>query len=360
VTNDNSGVLHTPSPNRVQDVSGGQPTQMRSNSLNILTNYWGQNSSSTWKSATTYCPPEGNDLFSSIKLAIRLYMKRTKFNCVVLGMGRSDIIFATMQSLLPFRKVHCIITQCYWNKDPRRFRFLMKKLILKIVNKSVDKFIVLSRREIEAFSKTFNLPKEKFVFVTYHTTIGEHYKIITYEGDYIFSGGNSCRDYETLIEAVRGLSVTVFIASTDPGISPSMSIPENVDIRGYSHEEYIKKLTGCRINVVPLASGLLRSAGQQTFLNAMWLGKPTIVTDIEGASDYINDGEDGFLVPPRDPLALRDAIETLLDHPARRKEIAIKAMQKAKNFSIDEYFKNIVSIANEVVEGAGSTDFGPR
>jgi len=236
----------------------------------------------------------------------------------------------------------------------------MKKLILKIVNKSVDKFIVLSRREIEAFSKTFNLPKEKFVFVTYHTTIGEHYKIITYEGDYIFSGGNSCRDYETLIEAVRGLSVTVFIASTDPGISPSMSIPENVDIRGYSHEEYIKKLTGCRINVVPLASGLLRSAGQQTFLNAMWLGKPTIVTDIEGASDYINDGEDGFLVPPRDPLALRDAIETLLDHPARRKEIAIKAMQKAKNFSIDEYFKNIVSIANEVVEGAGSTDFGPR
>lgn len=318
--------------------------------LRILTNHWGQKMSSTWRAVTTYLPPEGNGLFSSFKLALRLYTQRSCFDCVVLGGGRSDILFALMQSLLPFKKVSCVMIDCLWSKNPNVFKHAFKKIRLKIVNKTVNRYVVWASREIEAFSQTFDLPKEKFVFVPYHTTFVEYCNIIPYEGNYIFSGGNSNRDYDTLIQAVKGLPVKLFIASTNPEISPNMTIPENVEIKGCSHEEYIRKMAGCRINILALAPGSLRSAGQQTFLNSMWFRKPTIVTDPEGAVDYINHGEDGILVQPKDPIALREAIQFLLNNPDKMKEMSTKAAQRARSFSTEEHFKKIVSVVYEVVE----------
>lgn len=315
--------------------------------IRILTNHWGQKASPTWRAFTTYLPPEGFDLVSSLKLALRLYMRRNDFDCVVLGAGFSDTLFGLMQSLLPFRKVPCVVIDCLWHKDPSDFRRTLKKMILTIAGRTVSRFVVWATREVEAFSETFGLPRAKFVFVPYHTTFVEWSNIQPYEGDYIFSGGNSDRDYDTLIKAVRGLPIKLFIATNDSRYL-SLTTPENVEIKGCGEEEYIQKMAGCRINVVPLAPGLLRSAGQQTFLNSMWYGKATIVTDPEGASDYINHGEDGLLVPHKNPTVLREAIEFLLGHPEKRKEMGIKAAQKAKSFSTEAHFKRIVSLAYEV------------
>jgi glycosyltransferase involved in cell wall biosynthesis len=40
-----------------------------------------------------------------------------------------------------------------------------------------------------------------------------------------------------------------------------------------------------------------------------------IVTDPDGARDYIRSGETGFTVPPGDPQALRQVLESLLHDP---------------------------------------------
>lgn len=318
--------------------------------LKILTNHWGQNASPTWKAFTTYLHPERFDLPSSVWLALRLYIQRRDFDCVVLGAGLSDILFALMQSVLPFRRVPCVMIDCLWSKNQNKFKQFVKKIMLRTAGRTVDRFVVWASREIQAFSETFDLPAKKFVFVPYHTTFVEYSNITPREGDYIFSGGNSDRDYDTLIRAVKELPVKVLIASTDSKLFQNLAIPENVEIKGFSHEEFIKKMAECRINIVPLAPGLLRSAGQQTFLNSMSYGKPTIVTDPEGAADYIDHGEDGLLVPHQNPLALREAIEFLLSHPEKMKEMGIKAAQKAKLYSTEEHFRKIVSIVAEVVE----------
>lgn len=318
-------------------------------SLKILTNHGGQEASPTWKSVTTRLPFERNGLLSSLKLAIRLYSMRKNFDCIVLGAGRSDVVFALMQSLLPFRKIHCIMIDCLWAKNLNTLKHKFKKVIFKIINKSVDRYIVWAKHEIKDFSQTFSLPSEKFVFVPYHTTNAEHYKIKPIDGGYIFSGGNSDRDYNTLIEAVRGLPVKVVIASTTFRLCSDDSLPDNVDIRGYSEEEYLKKMAECSINIVALAPGLLRSAGQQTFLNSMLLGKPTIVTDPEGAVDYINNYEDGLFVPPNDVIALREAILLLLNNPEKAKVMGEKAMKKAIKYSTEEHFKKIITVVNEVI-----------
>jgi glycosyltransferase involved in cell wall biosynthesis len=321
-------------------------------SLKILTNHWGQSASPTWRTVTTYLPPNGNDLFSTLKLAFRLYSKRKNYDCVVLGAGRSDMIFALMQSILPFRKVPTVMIDCLWGINPNIIRHSISKLIYRIINISVNIFVVWAKHEINAFSEVFNLPKEKFVFIPYHTTIEVFNNLEVVEGDYIFSGGNSDRDYVTLIEAVRGLPVKLVIASTISNICSNISIPTNVTIKSYSNQEYINKMAGCRINVVALSRGRLRSAGQQTFLNSMLLGKPTIVTDDRGPSGYIENGVDGLLVPACNPIALREAIMSLLDNPEKAREMGRNAMIKAKEYSTEHHFMQIVSLVKDIINPA--------
>jgi glycosyltransferase involved in cell wall biosynthesis len=326
-------------------------------SLKILTNHWGQQASPTWRAVSTLIRPQGNvnAWLPSLKLALRLYFRRLNFDCVVLGAGRSDLLFALLQALLPFRKCPAVMLDCLWYKHPNIIRHLIWKLVLGIVDRGTDRFVVWARREIEAFSSAFDLPAKKFSFVPYHTTFETPVGTGSPMGDYVFSGGNSDRDYFTLIEAVRELNVKVFIATQDYHLPEGFVIPSNVDIRGYSHHEYVKVMAGCMINVVALKPGLVRSAGQQTFLNSMLLGKPTIVMDVSGAADYIDHDEDGLLVQAGDSAGLRKAIKTLLANPSKAREMGAKAIQKAKTFSTEQHFKKLVLVVEEVLASKKAT-----
>lgn len=237
---------------------------------------------------------------------------------------------------------------CLWYESNSLLMRTFKRAIFNIMQQSVDKFAVWARREIEAYATAFDLPKDKFVFIPYHTTL-DNIEVVATDGDYVFSGGNFARDYQTLVEAVSGLSVNVHIASSRPELFAGMSIPPNVEIRAYTHEEYIRKMAGCRINVVSLEAGLLHSGGQQTFLNSMWLGKATVVNDLEGARDYIDDGRDGILVAPNCPKALRAAIVYLWNNPEKARELGARAMMKAREYSTEEHFKKIVSVVRGVI-----------
>jgi glycosyltransferase involved in cell wall biosynthesis len=317
--------------------------------IKILTNHWGQKASPTWRSVATYIQPRGNGLISSLILAIRLYSMRRNYDSVVLGSGRSDILFSLMQSILPFKKVPCVMIDCLWSKNPNVLRYKFNKMIFQIVNKSVDRFVVWAKHEKKAFAQTFCLPEEKFFFIPYHTTIEVYKDLVAVEGDYIFSGGNSDRDYSTLIEAVRGLPINVVIGTTLKDIYPIGSLPDNVIIKALTHEDYLSILAGCRINVVALSPGKLRSAGQQTFLNSMLLGKPTIVTDDKGPDGYIENGLDGIYIKPNDPVSLREAILFVLNNPDEAKEMGLKSKDKAIQYSTEEHFIKIVSLVNEII-----------
>jgi glycosyltransferase involved in cell wall biosynthesis len=317
--------------------------------LKIVTNHWGQKISPSWRSHTTYIAPTGTGLFASFALAAKLCFKQADFDCVVLGAGRSDLLFALMRLIAPFPRKPCVMIDCLWYRHENDLNHFLKKLVLNIAAVSVDTFVVWASREIGAYSRAFGLPKEKFVFIPYHTTL-DAFNVQPAEEDYIFSGGNFGRDYQTLVEAVRGLPIKVFIASTRPELFSHISLPANVDVRGYSHEGFLKMMAGCRINIVSLDAGLLHSGGQQTFLNSMRLGKPTIVNDPDGAADYITDGEDGLLVPPKNPEALRAAITSLLNDPLKAKHLGSNAMAKARNFNTDEHFKKIIEVAEDAVK----------
>jgi glycosyltransferase involved in cell wall biosynthesis len=63
---------------------------------------------------------------------------------------------------------------------------------------------------------------------------------------------------------------------------------------------------------------------------AMAHGRPVVASAVGGLLDAVEDGVTGLLVPPRDPAALRAAIERLLEDPALRTRLGAAARERAR------------------------------
>lgn len=317
----------------------------------ILTNHPGHQKSPTWARLTRACTldgkiPHGGILDAFLK-AWCLFRKRSRHEVVVLGGGAQvDLWYLVLQRLWPFVRRPVVKIDALWYKSDG-FRHWAKRILFKWTDKVVDRYVVWSRHEVMDYSKAFGLPPEKFVFSPYHTTV-DLTRVSIGHGEYLFSGGNFARDYKTLAHAVRDVGVKVILACSNKRALAGIEFPSNVTVVSVDHEEFMQLMAGSWINVVCLAGGLLHSGGQQTFLNAMVMGKPVIVTDPVGASDYIRHGVDGLLVHPGHPGELGRAIHTLLNDPALAVRIGHAARVKAAEWDTENHLSNVAHLALEL------------
>jgi len=63
---------------------------------------------------------------------------------------------------------------------------------------------------------------------------------------------------------------------------------------------------------------------------AMAHGRPVVASAVGGLLDAVEDGVTGLLVPPRDPAALREALERLLGDTELRRRLGAAAREKAR------------------------------
>ena len=72
-----------------------------------------------------------------------------------------------------------------------------------------------------------------------------------------------------------------------------------------------------------------------SLVEAMGAGLAVVATDVPGHRDVVAHGETGLLVPPEDPVALAEAISSLLADPERRRRMGEAGRHRAlKEFSI--------------------------
>jgi glycosyltransferase involved in cell wall biosynthesis len=61
-----------------------------------------------------------------------------------------------------------------------------------------------------------------------------------------------------------------------------------------------------------------------------------IATNISGIPELIRDGETGLLVPPEDPAALSDSLQSLISDPVRRHQLADAGFERLHaHFAMD-------------------------
>jgi len=62
------------------------------------------------------------------------------------------------------------------------------------------------------------------------------------------------------------------------------------------------------------------------------MGRPSIATDVEGSSELIESGHNGFLIPPRDSKALANKLLTLLEKPELLTSLSYRARLTALTY----------------------------
>lgn len=98
------------------------------------------------------------------------------------------------------------------------------------------------------------------------------------------------------------------------GTTERLHLPKGAENLGYLPVGHLEEIFArSTIFVLPT----LREAFGLAFLDAMACGLPCVGTRLGAVPEVVEEGKTGLLVPPGDDAALADAIESLLDDPAR-------------------------------------------
>jgi glycosyltransferase involved in cell wall biosynthesis len=135
-------------------------------------------------------------------------------------------------------------------------------------------------------------------------------------------------------------------------LAQKLSLGNHVSFAGrVSNEEVLDRMASSDIFVLPsIAEGL-----PVVTLEALASGLPIVETDIVGVSEVVTEGENGFLVKPRDPVELADRIIRLLKDPELRQRMSENNLRKAQTYSWDSVVDRIEQVYQEVLEGGNGS-----
>lgn len=184
-----------------------------------------------------------------------------------------------------------------------------------------------ARKQPSLYANFFNLAEDKFIFIPYKSTHSKLPPRSLLPCEYVFSGGNTRRDYKTLVEAVKDTDVFVVVSTNDrSNVADIPDIP-NVVVVSSVEPSFSKLMAASLFVVVPMLKTGIRGAGETTYCNAMWHSKPVIAMDDSSSLDYILDGETGYIVPPGDATLLRTRILELWEDRAKVHKMGEKGHQ---------------------------------
>jgi D-inositol-3-phosphate glycosyltransferase len=85
-------------------------------------------------------------------------------------------------------------------------------------------------------------------------------------------------------------------------------------------------------------------------LEAMAMGTPVIASEVGGLAFLVKDGENGFLVPSRDPEALAERIFTLLNDTNCQQQLGHNAFNHAQKYAWSEIVNQMTKVYSALME----------
>ncbi len=101
------------------------------------------------------------------------------------------------------------------------------------------------------------------------------------------------------------------------------------DYLGYA-DDVRPHLQACSVFVLPT---YLREGVPRSILEALAMGRAIITTDTPGCRTTVIDGENGFLVPPKDPKALATAMQRFVEDPG----LAARMGQRSRELALERF-----------------------
>ena len=159
-----------------------------------------------------------------------------------------------------------------------------------------------------------------------------------------------------LLETAQGMDCPIVIVGAGP-VESELKIQvaarglRNIHFMGFLPDESkVALLMLCYAVVFP--SHLRSEAFGVALLEGAMYGKPLISSEIGTGTTFINiEGETGMVVPPNDPVALREAMRYLWDHPDHAAEMGRRAEERYwKYFTSDQMSSEYVRLYRELAD----------
>jgi len=266
-----------------------------------------------------------NSLLSLYKIA-----KKGSYDIIHAHMGRTGI-YAKLVGVLTGKPVivteHLVAHDHFWIKNHLKRRLHLLGHIIS--NKMTRLIIAVSKEARDAYIERQGIAPEKVVtihnfvdtdIVASEDEVEKTRRELGIDKDCFVVGFLGRLDWrkglKTIVDAAKGLKEVMFLIVGDGNARDDL-IAE-IKRKGID-KDFV--LTGLRQDVPVLMKAMdifvfPSHAEYESFgiavIEAMSAGIPVIASDIGPLREIINDGENGILIPKKDPVALRSAIERLI------------------------------------------------
>lgn len=277
-------------------------------------------------------------------------------SCDVIFSGAGILTLFIVKYILRLKNPKWIIYNTYLSNLLKRNTSGLKGWIVKKAIFSADAIVSPSLAQ-QNFLKSMGLPTEKNYYVPYgidHNFYDKDTRVSEISERYIFSSGRDVgRDYKTLIEAVRGLSVKLIIAALPRNLKDVGELPPNVKTLYLKRTETPPFAKGAEFIVITTIPEEKMAgsdcSGQYSLLESMSYAKAVITTKRATLNGYFKGGEDGIIVEPYNVAELREAIMTLWNDPNKAKMMGEAARDKVRNqFTMEIFSRRLAKIFHEV------------
>jgi glycosyltransferase involved in cell wall biosynthesis len=207
-----------------------------------------------------------------------------------------------------------------WISRPRKSR------ILRQVHSHLDRIVLWNDYQRDFAVTQLGIPESKIVRVRWfvdHLFFDPRPDV---PATGICAVGSEMRDYPTLVAAMRDLDIPCHIAAGTARIVNGVRyfddtpLPPSVTVGRKTYTELRDLYARSQFVVLPIDGASDTDNGINASLEAFAMGKPVIISRTI-AQEVVRDGETGLFVPPGDPVALRDAIQTLWKDPDRCRQM---------------------------------------
>ena len=167
---------------------------------------------------------------------------------------------------------------------------------------------------------------------------------------------------ETLLEAVallseRSMDIRLEIVGKErvPGyqaqlesLAGELAVDDRVTFPGWRPYDQIKGV--CLRNNVQVISSLAEGT-PRVIVEGAATGLPLVCTEVGGCVDVLENEKDALLVPPRDALAIADAVERIIADGELRRRLISNGYEMAKECTFETLGMRIVGELEEIVAG---------
>ncbi len=198
----------------------------------------------------------------------------------------------------------------------------------------VDRFVVHSTNEIQAYADDLNVSTDRFRFVPvqYGGDVQTHHEET--DEPFVFATGSGMRDYGTMFEALDRIGLPAKIVAGDRILS-GLTIPPNVEVlNGQRRTDIHRLMRQARVNVIPMHNGGF-TAGIITIVETFHHGRGLVITRRSGIDDYVEHNVNSLETELGNADEMAEAIEAMWNDQALRERLGTAAGEFAATRATD-------------------------